>query len=485
MIRRTSGFVVGARQVALTTGAVVGLICILVMLAGLLFGVRPLVFQSGSMSPTIGTGALAIAHEVDAAELEKGDIVSVPLPSGGRVTHRIVRIDHIDDGKAVLELKGDANEVVDATPHQVQSADVVLFSIPMVGHVLSWLTSPLGFILLGLYAAFLISVLVRRPAGGDDGHGEGALPGRRRGGRRKSRATRRRALRAAAGVPVAVATLAAGLVLQHLTEPTLAAWLDVSTVNGTNQAAYTSPAIPGTNCAVASGGTNTSRGVVLSWPAFAASLPPLDYAENVSVLTSPTVTNPVVTTGNQQLTVKYNPGTAANQSKTVTVTANAHPASSATWLGPTTTWKFKTAANAFTNPTCGEVTPPTATISAPDNTNRTLAAERTFVQTTCTNTTPARFFCGTMSDTSTITSVQYQLLRGTQCWNGTTGWTSTNCATTWQTATMNGATAFYEAGNTGVTLNTVYSTTGSYTLNVRVTDTWDNVTTRTSSFTLS
>ena len=67
-----------ARQGLLTGGAVLGVVCILLTVGSALFGLRPLVFQSGSMSPTIKTGALAISHRVDAASLEKGQVVSVP-----------------------------------------------------------------------------------------------------------------------------------------------------------------------------------------------------------------------------------------------------------------------------------------------------------------------------------------------------------------------------------------------------------------------
>ena len=151
-----------ARQTLLTVGAVVGVICAVVTIGAMLFGVRPLVFQSGSMSPEINTGDLAISRSVGASSLEVGQVVSVSTGSGERVTHRIVSVDH-DGAEAVLVLRGDANETADATPYQVSHADVVLFHVPRLGYVVGWLSSPFGLFLLGLYAAFLLSVLVRRP----------------------------------------------------------------------------------------------------------------------------------------------------------------------------------------------------------------------------------------------------------------------------------------------------------------------------------
>ncbi len=82
----------GVRQVALTVGAVAGVLCILVTIAAFAFGVRPLVFQSGSMSPSIDTGALALARETRADDLRLGDIVSLPTAAGQRVTHRVVSV---------------------------------------------------------------------------------------------------------------------------------------------------------------------------------------------------------------------------------------------------------------------------------------------------------------------------------------------------------------------------------------------------------
>ena len=164
MTSRPARALAGARQVALWLAAIAGVLCILVTVASFAFGLRPLVFRSGSMAPTIDTGALAIAHRVDADDLRRADVVSVPTSGGERVTHRIVSVEHLDD-QAVLRLRGDANDAADGSPYVVRSADVVLFSVPKVGTAVSWVTSPVGLVALGLYAGYLISVIVRRPAG--------------------------------------------------------------------------------------------------------------------------------------------------------------------------------------------------------------------------------------------------------------------------------------------------------------------------------
>lgn len=162
----------GVREVVLSVGAVLGIIAILVGIGSLAFGLRPLVFRSGSMSPTIDTGALAIAHEVGADDLRVGQVVSVPTQSGDRVTHRIVAVDHLPGGVALLRLRGDANSVMDAETYRVVSADKVLFSVPLLGYVIAWLSGSTGRFLLGLYAAFLLLVLFRRP----ESQGGAAVP---------------------------------------------------------------------------------------------------------------------------------------------------------------------------------------------------------------------------------------------------------------------------------------------------------------------
>ena len=44
------------RELLLTTGAVIGAICLLAAVGSVTFGLQPLIFRSGSMEPAIGTG---------------------------------------------------------------------------------------------------------------------------------------------------------------------------------------------------------------------------------------------------------------------------------------------------------------------------------------------------------------------------------------------------------------------------------------------
>lgn len=156
------------REVVLSIGAVLGILAILVAIGSIAFGLRPLVFRSGSMAPTIKTGALAISHQVGGDDLRVGQIVSVPTDAGDRVTHRIVKVEHEPGGVALLTLRGDANAVDDAQTYRVTSADKVLFSVPQLGYLIAWMSGSTGRFVLGIYAAFLLMVLFRKPEKTED-----------------------------------------------------------------------------------------------------------------------------------------------------------------------------------------------------------------------------------------------------------------------------------------------------------------------------
>ena len=218
-----------ARETLLTAGAVLGVVSLLAGLLCVAVGLRPMVFRSGSMAPAIDTGALALARMTDAQDLARGDIVSVITSTGSRVTHRITQVSIDPAGVATLELKGDANETADQEVYQVSSADRVFFAVPFLGYVVGSLTGPAGIFLLGLYAAFLLSVLITG-GNGTGGRPPAAPPGppRRRAARaaHPPRALRRRRL------TILSATLAVSVGVTFVSAPAWAAWTDPAPVNG-------------------------------------------------------------------------------------------------------------------------------------------------------------------------------------------------------------------------------------------------------------
>ena len=72
---------------------------------------------TGSMEPTIPTGALLVAQQTDIADVQVNDIICFMTQDaqiwGKIVTHRVVEILNMADGSVLLRTQGDANLVAD------------------------------------------------------------------------------------------------------------------------------------------------------------------------------------------------------------------------------------------------------------------------------------------------------------------------------------------------------------------------------------
>ena len=225
-----------AREGFLTAGALLGVVCILATIAGAAFGIKPLVFRSGSMSPAIHTGDLAVSRTVEASDLRRGDVVSVVNSSGNRVTHRLVNVAVQDDARQ-LTLKGDANTKADDEVYIVDRAEKVWFHIPKAGYVVDAAMSPVGLFVLGLYVAGMLALVLRRRSGGP--HDGDAVSSPRGGARRAEKPGRTRA----AARTTAAVVVGAGVMIAT---PAIAApWTDVVPITGTTLTARTVP--PPTN----------------------------------------------------------------------------------------------------------------------------------------------------------------------------------------------------------------------------------------------
>ena len=85
--KRSWGAVVG--DGALTVVAVLGAVCIALVIAAALFDVRIILFSTGSMSPTIPAGSAAVVRHIPAADIAVGDVVTVDRPGKLPITHRV------------------------------------------------------------------------------------------------------------------------------------------------------------------------------------------------------------------------------------------------------------------------------------------------------------------------------------------------------------------------------------------------------------
>lgn len=140
----------------------VALVGVLVVPA--LLGYERYVITGGSMEPNIPRGSISYAEEVPVDALRKRDVITYVPPGHTRpVTHRIREI-QTDDGRRVLQTKGDANRSPDVRlfsltrPTQARYA----FHVPYLGWGFMALAQPLTrFLLLGV-PALLVALFVMR-----------------------------------------------------------------------------------------------------------------------------------------------------------------------------------------------------------------------------------------------------------------------------------------------------------------------------------
>jgi len=137
----------GARvaDIALTIAAVIGTVCIVLVIAAALFDVRVILFSTGSMSPTIPTGSAAIVHGIPASDIAVGDVVTVERPGALPLTHRVTSVSTAPDLSAdarVITMRGDANDADDPFPYPVEHVRRVVFAVPGAASVIAGMGNP-------------------------------------------------------------------------------------------------------------------------------------------------------------------------------------------------------------------------------------------------------------------------------------------------------------------------------------------------------
>lgn len=152
--RQASSWVVDALLWVL---AVAGAVCILLVILAHTMGITLMMFSTGSMSPTIPAGSVAIVQEGPASEIEVGDVVTVDRGDLLPVTHRVTSVEPgaVDDQR-IITMRGDANEQDDPQPYTVETVRAVLFSIPGLANVIVWFGDPLVLGGITIAAALLV-----------------------------------------------------------------------------------------------------------------------------------------------------------------------------------------------------------------------------------------------------------------------------------------------------------------------------------------
>ena len=155
----------GAR---LLRGAVATVVIAVALLLGAWFafsalsGATLITFRTGSMSPTMPQGALAVSLPTAASDVKVGEVVTVQRGAGELpVTHRVVEVRTpaqasseapLAQDQRELVLQGEDNDAVHFAPYVVDRVRRVAFAMPGAGAVLMLLQSPLGMGMLTLFA---------------------------------------------------------------------------------------------------------------------------------------------------------------------------------------------------------------------------------------------------------------------------------------------------------------------------------------------
>ncbi len=130
------------KWLALAICGVLAVLTILLVLPGL-FGIHPLIVQSGSMEPVYPKGSMVYIRNTDPSGLSEGSTVTFHLADGETlVTHRITQIDM---EREEIYTKGDANELEGgAATSFAQVEGVPFFCIPYLGYLAGYLSSMAG-----------------------------------------------------------------------------------------------------------------------------------------------------------------------------------------------------------------------------------------------------------------------------------------------------------------------------------------------------
>ena len=154
-----------------STVLVVVVVVFAVLLVGLRFvGVQVYSVISGSMEPEYPVGSLIYVKEVDAYEVEVGDVITFVLSNDMPATHRVIDIDYETQH---FYTRGDANYNIDeATGEKIYTEDPAVhfknligkpvFMIPLLGYVAYYIQHPPGMY-IALAAGAIILALAFLP----------------------------------------------------------------------------------------------------------------------------------------------------------------------------------------------------------------------------------------------------------------------------------------------------------------------------------
>lgn len=137
--------------------AFLGVVCIIATIAAFALNISLIMFKTGSMSPTIPAGSLAVVKQIPASEIRVGDVTTVARDDGQLpVTHRVTSTTPVGGGVYSIEMKGDANDSPDAHPYEVTEVKKVLWHVPGLAYVVAAVSKPIYMAGITVAASLLV-----------------------------------------------------------------------------------------------------------------------------------------------------------------------------------------------------------------------------------------------------------------------------------------------------------------------------------------
>lgn len=145
------------RDILLAVAAVGGAVCLVFALLAFTGGYSLMMFKTGSMSPTIPAGSVALVQRIPASEIDVGDVITVDRKGTLPITHRVTSV---GTGTAaeerVITMRGDANAVDDPFPYTIDEARIVRGSVPHLAPVIAQFGNPWVLGSLTIATGFLV-----------------------------------------------------------------------------------------------------------------------------------------------------------------------------------------------------------------------------------------------------------------------------------------------------------------------------------------
>ena len=131
------------------------------------FGNQALIVRSGSMTPAIDVGSIAVVRVPDTlispsaltSIYSEGDIIAFRSEKNSKtlITHRVVGVEPLREGGVSYKTKGDASNSPDGWKvGENNIVGVTIYSLPLLGYIISISKTPFGFVLLILIPAFVL-----------------------------------------------------------------------------------------------------------------------------------------------------------------------------------------------------------------------------------------------------------------------------------------------------------------------------------------